>query len=309
MSLVSLVIDFTGILFILFLLSKVIGFIYLHFIYKNKINYKGKNVLITGATSGIGEGFAHEFSKRGANVIIAARNEEKAKNLKESLQSTYKNTVEIIIIDFSKDDRDTIIQKINEKLKDKKLSVLINNAGVNNTNNSPYLFHEQPDSDYDNLVKVNIESILSVTRGVVPDKMEKGGTVLNLTSFTSIYVTPLLTVYAATKSFINSLSIGLKYEYPNINVYGLSPMWVQSAMTMTRNPTLFAPSAKTFARETVNKIGCPIGLSVGLSMTYWPHHLLVCVLGLIPESLLMNQMKSQMSVVQKKIKRKMEKQK
>ncbi|EFC43178.1 Short-chain dehydrogenase/reductase [Naegleria gruberi] len=304
----SCVVYTLGVILGLVLLKKVVGFIYAHFIYKNSTNYRGKNVLITGATSGIGEGFAHEFSRRGANVIVVARNEEKGQNLKNTLETKYKNQVSIAIVDFEKASREEIKQALLNVVGNNKVDVLVNNVGINNTNNSPFPFTEQPESDFDKLIKVNLHSVLSVTRAIMPIMNERG-TILNLSSYTAQYPTPLMTVYAATKSFINAFSLALKYEAPKMEVYGLSPMWVKSDMTMVRRATLMKPEATVYARSCVDIIGCPFGVSYGLTSAYWPHDLVVSLLALVPESFLMKQMKGFLSGLMKKMQKKAEEKK
>ncbi|KAF0975476.1 hypothetical protein FDP41_005470 [Naegleria fowleri] len=290
-----------GVILGLIILKRVVSFIYAHFLYKNSTNYKNKWVLITGATSGIGEGFAHEFSKRGANIIMAVRSQNKADLLKQALESKYKNQVEIVIIDFETASRDDIKQALTTAIgTQRQIDVLVNNVGVNNTDNCPFPFLEQPESDFDRLIKVNIHSVVSVTRAVLPS-MTPNGTILNLSSYTAKFPTPLMAVYAATKSFINAFSLALKYECPKMRVYGLSPMWVKSEMTMIKKASLLMPEAITYAKQTVDKIGCPIGIEYGLTSTYWPHDLVVSLISLAPESLVMSQMKKFLSSLMKRL--------
>jgi len=297
-----------GVILGLYLLKRVVEFVYAHFIYKNPTNYKGKWVVITGATAGIGEGFAHEFSKRGANLIIAVRSEQKASDLKKTLEEKYKNEVKIAIIDFEKASRSDIKDSLSKVIGSTKIDVLVNNVGINNTDNSPFPFVEQPEEDFDRLVKVNIHSVVGVTKAVLP-LMNERGTILNLSSYTAQYPTPLMSVYAATKSFINTFSLALKYEQTKMNVYALSPMWVKSDMTMVRRATLMKPEATVYASASINAIGCPFGVNYGLTSTYWPHDLVVSFLALVPESFLMKQMKGFLSALMKKMQKKREEKK
>ncbi|KAL9651286.1 hypothetical protein ABK040_001239 [Willaertia magna] len=296
-----------GLILLGLILKKVVSFVYIHFIYKNSVNYRGKWVLVTGATAGIGEGFVREFARRGANLILAVRNEEKANKLKQEIQNKYTGVqIKIVIIDFEKDDRSTIVTKLQEAIGNEKLAVAVNNVGVNNTDNMPFFFNEQPESDFDKLVKVNMHSVISVTRAILPEKMEERGAILNLSSYTAVYPTPVLSVYAATKSFINTLSVALKYEFPKISIYGLSPMWVKSDMTMIKKASLMKPEAVDYARATIDKIGCPL-LSYGLALTWWPHDLAVSIMSLIPESILMNYAKSTLLGIKKRLAAKLNK--
>jgi len=92
-------------------------------------NIKSKNVLITGASSGIGEAFAYQFAALGANLIIVARSEIELNNVTETVKEKYKVNCYPIVLDLSKENAaNELFQKTNSlKLE---VDVLVNNAGV-----------------------------------------------------------------------------------------------------------------------------------------------------------------------------------
>ena len=98
----------------------------------SNVDFKNKSVIITGATSGIGLVTAHEYAKNGANLIIVARNIEKAELVAKHIIDTYKVRVEIVIANF------TSIAEVRAAAKEiiskhSKIDVLINCAGIHNT--------------------------------------------------------------------------------------------------------------------------------------------------------------------------------
>jgi NAD(P)-dependent dehydrogenase (short-subunit alcohol dehydrogenase family) len=98
----------------------------------SNVDFKNKSVIITGATSGIGLVTAHEYAKNGANLIIAARNKEKAELVIKHIVDTYKVKVSLYIADFT--NLNEVRNTANAIIKDNpKIDLLINSAGIHNT--------------------------------------------------------------------------------------------------------------------------------------------------------------------------------
>ena len=98
----------------------------------SNVDFKGKSVIITGATSGIGLVTAHEYAKNGANLIIVARNKEKAELVIKHIVDTYKVKVSLYIADFT--NLNEVRNTANAIIKDNpKIDLLINSAGIHNT--------------------------------------------------------------------------------------------------------------------------------------------------------------------------------
>jgi NAD(P)-dependent dehydrogenase (short-subunit alcohol dehydrogenase family) len=98
----------------------------------SNVDFKGKSVIITGATSGIGLVTAHEYAKNGANLIIVARNKEKAELVIKHIIDTYKVKVSLYIADFT--NLNEVRNTANAIIKDNpKIDLLINSAGIHNT--------------------------------------------------------------------------------------------------------------------------------------------------------------------------------
>ena len=185
---------------------------------------KKKNVLITGATSGIGYEFAKLFAEKRYNLILIARNRENLKKTAiEMKQIAHDPLVKIteIAIDLFERDAAREVYKIT---RDQKIfvDILINNAGQGEWGK----FYET-DLDRDiSLIDLNINSVLSLTKYYLKDMIKKDkGKILFLASSVSKAPSPYMAVYAATKAFILSFAEALAKETKDtkISITALQP--------------------------------------------------------------------------------------
>lgn len=176
--------------------------------------YKNKNVLITGASSGIGKSLATHLAKRGANLILVARSEDKLNNLKQEL-SFYNVDIHIFKTDLSVPEE---VLNFHTQVKSLgiKINILINNAGFGMSTN--YL--SQDYKFYSKMVSVNILAILNLTSLFLPEIMtSKGGGVINISSTGAFQPLPYQAVYGGTKAFVLSYTEALYGEYLNKDVH------------------------------------------------------------------------------------------
>jgi serine 3-dehydrogenase len=124
---------------------------------------KNKTILITGATSGIGLSCANLFAEKGANLILAARREDRLEAIEKELKKKYKTRVLSFHLDVRKF---SSVRKAIDKLpgKWKKIDVLINNAGLSRGLDK---LHEGNLDDWEEMIDTNIKGLLNVSR-VVP---------------------------------------------------------------------------------------------------------------------------------------------
>ncbi len=160
-----------------------------------------KNALITGASDGIGKDMAIILSNMGYNIIVVARNREK-------MEQAFKNIKNCIIIcmDLS------IIEncyKLYDKIKEKNIDILINNAGYG-------VFGEFLNTNLDdelNMIDLNIKSLHILTKLFLQDMVEKDkGYILNVGSIGSFFPSPLLSSYYGSKAYVLNLSLAIKEE-------------------------------------------------------------------------------------------------
>lgn len=160
--------------------------------------------LITGASSGIGEALAREFSRRNFDLIITARREANLSALAEELSG--QSQVTVVSCDLATDDG---LEHLMQEIADRSIDVLVNNAGIAYPGNFP----EQSLSDINNLLSLNVVALTQLTHKLLPPMIERGaGRILNVASVASFQPVPSLAAYAATKAYVLSLTESLSEE-------------------------------------------------------------------------------------------------
>lgn len=190
-----------------------------------------KVLIITGASSGIGEATAKKLSQDGAKVVLMARSEDKLKTLKQDIEN---NNGEALVVsgDVTKsDDFKNAVQQTVDKFG--KVDGLINNAGL-----MPLSFVEKLKTDeWEQMVDVNIKGVLNGVAAVLPElKKNKGGDIINISSMAAHRYFPGGAVYCATKSAVKMFSEGLRQELSpkyGINVTSIEPGAVDTNLTST----------------------------------------------------------------------------
>jgi 3-oxoacyl-[acyl-carrier protein] reductase len=142
------------------------------------LKLKGKSVIVTGASQGLGKAIAIDFAKEGAHVFISSRSEGKLAVAVEEIQEVSGNeAVEYVVCDMKKEtDIKALVQKIVEK--NQTVDVLINNAGGPPAGT----FLEMDDSDWYHAFEQNLLSVVRMCRAVIPHMQKTGGRIVNITS-------------------------------------------------------------------------------------------------------------------------------
>ena len=183
--------------------------------------YKGKTILITGASSGIGEAFANTLDKLGAKLILTARSKDKL----EQMVSSMNNAVSIPGDLSKKEFPQELYAKVNEmKLK---VDILINNAGFGYSGK----FLDNSMENYNEMINLNICSLTHLTHLFMKDMLEnKSGGIINISSLASFQPIPFFSIYAATKAFVTSFTLSLYEEYRerNIKILGVCPGYTKT---------------------------------------------------------------------------------
>ncbi len=193
---------------------------------------KNKIVLITGATSGIGEGCAKRFAKGGYDLILTGRNTKKLEELKLTLET---GDCHVLTLNFDVRDRAAAIKAV-EGLSDdwKQIDVLVNNAGLARGLDSEY---EGNLDEWDEMVDTNIKGLLTMTRLVVPGMVERNhGHVINIGSVAGDAAYAGGNVYCATKSAVKALSDGLRIDvaHTKVRVTNIKPGLVETHFSNVR---------------------------------------------------------------------------
>lgn len=194
-----------------------------------------KVILITGASSGIGEGIARELGTAGAKVLLGARRVERIDAIAADICSAG-GIADARALDVT--DRQSMSDFVQTALDNwGRVDVLINNAGIMPL--SPLSAGNQ--DEWERTIDVNIKGVLWGIGAVLPVmEAQKSGQIINIGSIGAFSVVPTAAVYCASKFAVRAISEGLRQESPNIRVTCLNPGVVESelASTITHEETM-----------------------------------------------------------------------
>ncbi len=179
----------------------------------------GPWVLVTGASSGIGEQFAHLVAAEGLNVVLVARRVDRLQTIVEELRNQYGVKAEYIPLDLSAPD---FLDSLLSACEGKDIGLLISNAGFGLKG----LHHEIPLEKLSQMLDVNCRATLLITHSFIPKLIERGrGGILLTGSMESFFGVPWSAAYSATKAFVLSLgeALGNELRRNNIDVLVLAP--------------------------------------------------------------------------------------
>ncbi len=177
--------------------------------------------LITGASSGIGACFARALAQRERNLVLVARSKDKLADLKNEIAAQNPVRIELVGQDLSVEGA---AQQLAKTLAERDISVdlLVNNAGFG----AQGRFWELPLDRQAEMLRLNIATLTGLTYLLLPAMIKRrAGGVINVASTASFQPVPFSTVYAATKAYVASFSMGLAEEVREhgIKVLALCP--------------------------------------------------------------------------------------
>ena len=191
-----------------------------------------KIVLITGATSGIGEACAQLFAKEKYNLILVGRRTEKLLSLSSQLSTDFGVKTKFLTIDVRVKSEVNLLDSLPEDWKN--VDVLINNAGLS-LGLDP--INDGDTNDWDTMIDTNIKGLLYVTK-VVSQWMvaQKNGQIINIGSIAGKETYANGNVYCATKHAVDSLNKAMRIDLlpHHIRVTGIHPGAVETAFSEVR---------------------------------------------------------------------------
>ncbi|NXA34453.1 DHB12 reductase, partial [Eudromia elegans] len=204
------------------------------------------------------------------------------------LEEKFKVETRVIVADFG--EREDIYSRIKAGLEGLEIGVLVNNVGISYA--YPEYFIDIPDLDntIDKMININIMSVCKkcflfycmLTSSLL---FRSKGVILNISSAAGMYPTPLLTLYSATKAFVDYFSRGLHAEYKSkgIIVQSVLPYYVATKMSKIRKPTFDKPSPETYVRAALGTVGLQTQTNGCL-----PHAFMGWVFSFLPSSAAMS---------------------
>ena len=194
-------------------------------------NFENINILITGASGGIGTSLSKVFSSTCANLFLLGSSDEKISMLREELPS--KENIRFFTVDLSQRENvnnfcDSIIDEFGG------ISVVINNAGV--TQDS--LFMRMSDSMWDEVFAINLDASMAIIRKFIRGMIKnKWGRIVNISSVVASIGNPGQSNYVASKGALNGLtkSLALEVATRGVTVNCISPGFIDTAMTAKLN--------------------------------------------------------------------------
>ncbi|MBU1355741.1 MAG: SDR family oxidoreductase [Candidatus Edwardsbacteria bacterium] len=197
------------------------------------IEFKNKIVLITGASSGIGQASAVEFAKHGAKLILAARRKDRLDELASKLVNEHKAEVLTLELDV-RNQKD--VQKAIDGLPAEwaNIDILLNNAGLSRGLEK---IQEGVIQNWEEMIDTNIKGLLYVTRAVMPGMVKRNsGHIVNIGSIAGHEVYPGGNVYCATKHAVKALNKAMRMDAfgTNIRVSSIDPGMAETEFSLVR---------------------------------------------------------------------------
>jgi 17beta-estradiol 17-dehydrogenase / very-long-chain 3-oxoacyl-CoA reductase len=243
----------------------------------------GNWAVVTGASAGIGAGFARRLAARGVNVALVARSANKLAAVAEECTKVAANAgksvqTKVISFDFANADKEAFSKLAAEIGALGTVSVLVNNVGVNVP--FPTDFIETDSAFCETMVKVNVGATNAMTAILLPGMVErKCGAVYCLSSAGgAVSPGPMLAVYAGTKAYNDAFAVALSGEVSRakVHVHSLTPFFVESSMAKMR-ASVTVPTPDAFAEKALAGTGGAIRAN-----PHWAHAIMAAALTSLP---------------------------
>ena len=169
---------------------------------KELFDLTGKVALVTGGGRGLGRAMAQGYAEAGADVFLCARSEDQLQSAANEIGEATGRNIQYAVVDMN--NRDEVIQLAKTALeKMGRVDILVNNAGVN----KPQPIDEIDDEDWNFQIEVNLNSIMCLTREIVPQMKErKWGRVIHISSVLGVGSKEARNAYSATKAAVIGLA-------------------------------------------------------------------------------------------------------
>ena len=208
-------------------------------------NIEGKVVVITGASSGLGEATARHLASKGASVFLGARRLDRLQTVVADIQRAGGRAAAMRVDVTRRAEVDAFVRAATEKFG--RIDVLVNNAGLMAL--AP--IEKTLVDEWDRMIDINIKGVLYGIAAALPVfARQKGGHIINIASVAGHKVSMGGAVYCATKHAVRVISEGIRQEVDGIRTTIISPGAVQSELPLGISDPETAAGTKEFYRLT-----------------------------------------------------------
>jgi len=212
---------------------------------QNLFNLAGRVALVTGGSKGLGKAMARAFAENGADVIISSRHENELQSgLKEILDGTGRKGRYVVADMRNRDDVKRLARTALEQMG--RVDILVNNAGTN----KPQAIDAITDADWDNVLEINLSSVMALTRALVPQMKERRwGRIIHISSIMGTVSKEGRNIYSATKSALMGLA---RASALDLGPHGITVNCIAPGPILTDLPNSILSDAekKVFADRT-----------------------------------------------------------
>ncbi|XP_018315052.1 very-long-chain 3-oxoacyl-CoA reductase [Mycetomoellerius zeteki] len=215
---------------------------------------QGKWAVVTGATDGLGKAYAKALAEQGMDIVLVSRSLSKLKDVATEIEQKY--SVETRVVEADLTEGQIVYAEIGKATQDLEVGVLVNNAGA--SYDHPEMFTNVSEEVLARILQLNVAGVTGVARAILPSMMERGkGVLINVSSTSAAIPSPYLSVYAASKAYIDKLSADLATEAAprGVTIQCVLPGPVATKMSKIKRPTWMAPTPETFVKASLRTVG------------------------------------------------------
>ncbi|XP_034943950.1 very-long-chain 3-oxoacyl-CoA reductase isoform X3 [Chelonus insularis] len=232
------------------------------------VRTQGKWAVITGATDGLGKAFAQILASKGLDIVLVSRSLPKLETVAKEIRDTYGVDTRIVEADLT--EGQPVYAKIAKTIEELEIGVLVNNAGA--SYDHPEIFTNVTEETIARILQLNVAATTGVARAILPGMMERRkGVIINISSTAGAIPSPYLSVYAASKAYIDKLSADLAAEAAprGVTIQCVLPGPVATKMSKIKRATWMAPTPEKFVESTLKTVG------IESRTTGYPPHCLI----------------------------------
>lgn len=212
---------------------------------------KGKKVIVTGGTAGIGKAIALKFAEQGADVAIFGTNLERGQKVASEIQDQTGQKAVFIAVDVSSTEKvQEAVDQVIETLG--AVDILVNNAGIVRDG----LLLRMSESDWDRVIEVNLKSVYNLSKAVLRPMMKaRKGKIINISSVIGLTGNAGQVNYAASKSGIIGVTKSLAKELASRNIFVncIAPGFIETSMTGSLGDSLKDEILKGIPMKRIGK--------------------------------------------------------